>query len=123
MLRWIPFEESKGRTPVSALANAANYSSRHLKNVFDQWVGLSPKMFSRITRFQAILGEMDPEIPPKWTDMAYGHGYVDQSHLIRDFEEFAGLSPAEFFATVVSDEIASVSAWKALQPDGLRSAS
>lgn len=60
-------------------------------------VGLNPKHFHRIQRFQEILAKVDPVPEPAWEQIALEHGYFDQSHLIRDFVEFSGLGPADYF--------------------------
>lgn len=109
--------DSKGGTSVGELAAQAGVSERHLKRLFDQWVGLSPKLFSRITRFQALCDGLTPASEPDWAELAFDHGYFDQSHLIRDFTEFAGVSPTAFFAAM-RDPVGGAG-WTAMQPAGM----
>ncbi len=90
------------------------YSQRHVLGLFRRWVGLSPKQYARIRRFQQMLtrlargpGAANPDLAdltlcthglpdPDWADLAAEHGYYDQSHLVRDFREFAGLTPSAY---------------------------
>lgn len=102
--------EAQGGARVEDLARKAGCSARHLKRLFDQWVGLSPKIFSRIVRFQALCGRLTDASQADWVGLANDHGYFDQSHLIRDFSDFAGLTPMEFLKGAAS--------WTAMQPQG-----
>lgn len=86
-----------GGRPVAALAKDIGISERGLERRFKQSVGLSPKMFSRILRFQSVLRSLESAATPGILDAAADFGYYDQSHLINDFRQFAGVSPAVFF--------------------------
>jgi len=92
-----------GNVSISALANASAITTRQLERVFLNEIGVSPKMFSRIKRFQRALWQSQasprrsgPDGQPtarRWIDIACECGYADQSHLIRDFAQFAGETP------------------------------
>jgi AraC-like DNA-binding protein len=85
--------ETAGLISVSGLAKQANLSNRQLERRFLDTVGMTPKRFCRIRRFQRVLQAM--EAPgAKWADAAVECGYYDQAHLIRDFRRFSGLTPA-----------------------------
>lgn len=88
--------ENGGR-PIAALAKDMGISERGLERRFKQSIGLSPKMFSRIVRFQGVLRSLESAAAPGILDAAADFGYYDQSHLINDFRQFAGVSPAAFF--------------------------
>jgi AraC-like DNA-binding protein len=60
-------------------------------------VGIGPKRFARILRFQRALREKTDDARA-WADVALDCGYCDQAHFIRDFKSFTGTSPARFFA-------------------------
>lgn len=81
--------------PSTALAKQLHISSRELERRFREYVGLSPKQLSRTFRFQDVLQKKF--IASSLTDVAHSSGYYDQSHFIRDFKAFSGLSPAGFF--------------------------
>ncbi|HXR91218.1 MAG TPA: helix-turn-helix domain-containing protein [Steroidobacteraceae bacterium] len=87
---------SCGRSPVARLAANIGVSERRLLDVFRSEVGLTPKMFGRISRFQGALTALHPSDAADWAQLACVCGYFDQSHLIRDFLEFSGLSPEQY---------------------------
>jgi transcriptional regulator GlxA family with amidase domain len=80
---------SNGAAQVEDLASNAAISRRHLERVFLRKVGIGPKLFSRIVRFQHLLRAPQSD----WALMAADSGYFDQAHLIRDFREFTGQTP------------------------------
>jgi AraC-like DNA-binding protein len=85
--------ETAGLIPVSGLAKRVNLSNRQLERRFLDAVGMTPKRFCRIRRFQRVLQAME-EPKTNWADAAVECGYYDQAHLIRDFRRFSGLTPA-----------------------------
>jgi AraC-like DNA-binding protein len=92
----------RGLVRVGDLATAAGVSRRQLERVFLDQVGLSPKLFLRIIRFQEALGALrDRPARPDWARVAVEHGFYDQAHFIRDFRAFAGATPG---ALPITDE-------------------
>jgi AraC-like DNA-binding protein len=89
-------ERTDGRIRTRELVRQAALSERRFIDGFRREVGLTPKGFGRITRFQRALGELRRSEHPDWAELAVTCGYFDQSHLIRDFATFAGVSPADF---------------------------
>jgi AraC-like DNA-binding protein len=81
------------RGSVDALARNAGCSARTLERRFDRFVGISPKEFSRIRRFQRALRLAREQPMLYWSTIAARAGYSDQSHLVRDFRQFAGRAP------------------------------
>jgi AraC-like DNA-binding protein len=72
-------------------------SERRFIELFKAEVAIRPKLFSRICRFQHATSLIDPHaVRVDWAVIAADCGYCDQSHLIRDFETFAGLTPGEY---------------------------
>jgi len=71
-------------------------SHRRFVEVFKAQVGLTPKLFHRVQRFQRILAYAGRAPALEWSHLAVDCGFFDQSHLIRDFVEFSGFSPAQF---------------------------
>jgi AraC-like DNA-binding protein len=63
---------------------------------FTDEVGLTPKLFWRIQRFQEALRLVRTGRRPAWADVALDCGYYDQAHFIRDFRAFSGLTPPAF---------------------------
>lgn len=93
---------------VADAADATGLSDRQVRNIFERWIGISPKAFARIERFRRVLaasgaveladplnnGEGLP--PPDWAALAAATGYSDQSHLHHDFVAFAGMTPGAY---------------------------
>jgi AraC-like DNA-binding protein len=80
--------------PVGEVCEATGLSARRFIEVFRQQIGMTPKQYSRVRRFQAIIQGLPEGRGVDWCDVALGAGYCDQSHLIHDFREFSGISPA-----------------------------
>ena len=87
---------SKGSLPLKTLQGTLQMTERSFERKFKQWVGISPKLFARICRFQASLTQLRNNDYQKLSDIAFENDYADQSHLIRSFKEFAGLSPNQY---------------------------
>ena len=87
---------SRGNLSLPDLQHRLGLSERTLERKFQQQVGISPKLFARISRFQASLQQLRTDRHAKLSDIAYDNGYTDQSYFIRSFKEFTGLSPREF---------------------------
>jgi AraC-like DNA-binding protein len=76
---------------------AARYgiTSRYLQKLFVQYTGLTPKLYSKIHRFQNSLQLVIRNESPL-TAIAYDCGYFDQSHFIREFKSFTGITPSGY---------------------------
>jgi len=70
-----------------------NLSERSLERLFLAHIGITPILYARICRFQASLSLLRQGGFRSLTDIAYSLGYFDQSHFIRDFKLFSGVSP------------------------------
>jgi len=92
-------EEMDGTINIEALAADFFTGKRHLERKFMQSVGLSLKQLARITRFQHVLGLIERKEYGNLTSLAYKGGFYDQAHFIKDFKEFTGLNPREYFST------------------------
>ncbi len=86
------------------LAHDACLSTRQFERKFRERLGVSPKLFARITRFRHAykLRENDPI--RSWIDIAYACGYFDPNHLIKDFQQFAGTNPSQLFEEEVAHQ-------------------
>jgi AraC-like DNA-binding protein len=85
-----------GKLSIEALAVQTGFTRKHLGNLFQQQVGLSPKALARVHRFRGaldILNRANGEVP--WAALAEQCGFYDQSHLINEFRRFTGFSPTE----------------------------
>ena len=88
--------QSKGAISLNKLQEQLQLSERMLERRFKQYVGISPKLFSRICRFQSSLKQLRNNDYNKLSDIAFEHEYADQSHFIRSFKEFAGFFPYQY---------------------------
>jgi AraC-like DNA-binding protein len=91
---WIA--RSGGRVPIEWIANEIGISRQHLSRRFLQHVGVSPKTFARVMRFESLMRAARTSTRD-WGALAADHGYFDQAHLIADFRELAGSTPVPFF--------------------------
>ena len=85
-----------GQKRIDALANETNLSTRQLERVFREHVGLGPKTYSQLVRFDRAARAISSRGKMPWAHFALTHGYSDQAHFINDFREFAGVTPAQF---------------------------
>ncbi len=86
----------RGTAPVAEVLNSIGLSNRRFIELFQHEVGLTPKLFHRIMRFQDVITGLGPADRVNWIDVALGCGYYDQAHFIHDFRTFAGLSPTAY---------------------------
>lgn len=87
--------------PNSTIRDVAKYvglSQRRFIQVFKSEVGMKPKLFSRIQRFNRTRAFLEENTVLDWVALSVDQGYFDQSHMIREFNEFSGLSPAHFIS-------------------------
>jgi AraC-like DNA-binding protein len=86
---------------IETIAPRYAISPRYLQKLFLQYVGVTPKIYSNINRFQRSLKQVNKG-EASLTAIAYNSGYADQSHFIREFKSFTGTSPSiylpEFFS-------------------------
>lgn len=92
---------SHGAENLEALADSLSLSPRTLQRLFARQVGISPKLLARIVRFQRVLRAWRAN-PRTFARVAVESGYFDQSHLVRDFRDFAGAPPAGLLAALPS---------------------
>lgn len=88
--------QSGGGARVRDMASRIGLSQRRFIQVFAAEVGLTPKQYCRVRRFQQARELVPSGKSPDWAQVATHCGYFDQSHLIRDFIEYSGLSPADY---------------------------
>ena len=87
---------AKSDYPLTELIDDYPTSQKNLIDQFKKYVGLTPKYYHRILRFNEMLKKTQNNEAICWTDIAYVCGYSDQSHFIKEFKHFLGLNPREF---------------------------
>ena len=88
--------DSRGACSIEALSRETGYSHRHLIALFRRAVGLTPKVYARIRRFQRAIARAAHARGSGWAEVALACGFCDQSHLTREFQAFAGVSPGAY---------------------------
>jgi AraC-like DNA-binding protein len=88
---------ANGQLSVNELSKQNNTNRRQLARKFSSDIGLSPKQLSKTVRLQAALKILLTKDVASLTDLAYENEYYDQAHFIKDFKEFTGLTPKEFY--------------------------
>lgn len=86
-----------GYGSLSKFADGYGISQKHLIDRFKRVVGITPKIYSRIRRFQRVVQQLQTTDEVDWADIVYTCGYFDQAHFIRDFSEFSGYTPTEYY--------------------------
>ncbi|MFF5078920.1 helix-turn-helix domain-containing protein [Actinoplanes sp. NPDC000266] len=85
-----------GRVSVAAVAGEVGWSGRHLTDRFRAEVGLRPKEAARVARFDRARRALRPGA--RFSDLASGFGFFDQSHFVREFQALAGCAPSQWLA-------------------------
>jgi AraC-like DNA-binding protein len=86
---------ANGMLSVSDITSTLFVTERQLERIFKTSIGLSPKFYCRIIRFNHIFQYMQKE-NTKWADVFYNAGFYDQSHFIRNFKAFTGEEPSSY---------------------------
>ena len=80
----------------SSINSGIHMSQRSFQRLFKQYVGISPRMYTRINQFNKALNQLESGDFQLLTQLAYDTNYADQAHFTRSFKEFTGLTPTEF---------------------------
>jgi AraC-like DNA-binding protein len=78
------------------LSDEIGYSQKHFIHLFRGQVGVSPKQYLKIMRFQKTICAIEHHQPIPWNQVALNSGYYDQAHFIHDFKHFSGFTPNEY---------------------------
>ncbi|HEY3739179.1 MAG TPA: AraC family transcriptional regulator [Bryobacteraceae bacterium] len=90
--------------PLERVIETTGASPRHLRRLCQEHAGVSPKFLSRILRFRQAVERLRKQRPQAaWADFAAVCGYFDQAHMIREFQEFAGVSPGRFVQSLLDE--------------------
>jgi AraC-like DNA-binding protein len=99
LLQGIPDIHNTTINPVKSIAAKAAITERSVQQRFKKYTGYSPKSLLRFLRFKQVLQEVmqwEETEKKSWFDVINKYGYHDQSHLIKDFKYFTGVSPKRF---------------------------
>jgi AraC-like DNA-binding protein len=90
------FQSAPQPRSVAEVAAATNFTAKRLIELFREHVGLTPKLFCRIRRFQDALSRTASGKRVIWSQVAADCGYFDQAHFVRDFQAFSGINPTAY---------------------------
>jgi AraC-like DNA-binding protein len=92
------FAAPDGMARVSDVTDVIALSPKRFIERFKTEVGLTPKRYCRLLRFQAAVARAHRMNGEAWADLAAACGYFDQAHFIHDFREFSGMTPGAYEA-------------------------
>ncbi|MDD6394986.1 MAG: helix-turn-helix domain-containing protein [Firmicutes bacterium] len=92
----VDINRTRGGIHIAELAEKLNYSERHLSRIFQDTMGMSPKTFARIVRFQNVIEIILSSAPQHMSDYFIDLGYSDQAHFQREFKQYSGMTPKSF---------------------------
>ncbi len=85
---------------IADVSREIGWSRRWLSHAFAEQVGITPKRYCRLVRFQHVVREIASQRTVDWASIALAGGFYDQAHLIHEFRAFSGLSPEAFLKSV-----------------------
>jgi AraC-like DNA-binding protein len=91
----LALHRQRGCLSISGLADRSGLSLRQFERRFAAEVGMSPKLYARVARFEAAVESKAREPHLRWTDVAHDLGYHDQMHMVRDFRQLASSTPSD----------------------------
>ncbi len=97
---WARLVQSGGRARIEDVARDVGWGRRHLAARFRAELGLTPKAYARVVRFERALAALRAPHPAPLAAIAAAAGYADQAHLTREVRTFAGTTPAALLAQV-----------------------
>ena len=95
-LRW--FAHNPSIASVAETARQIGWSERRFSQVFREEVGLTPKVWCRIQRFQSAVRQLHAGVDIPWAELALDCGYYDQSHFANEFRAFSGVDATTYSA-------------------------
>jgi AraC-like DNA-binding protein len=92
------FQQAPHIRSVLDVTRDAGLSRRRFAQLFREQVGITPKLYCRVLRFQHIVRKLSTGAPVDWADVALAGGYCDQAHLAHEFRAFSGIAPGAWLA-------------------------
>jgi AraC-like DNA-binding protein len=96
-------DQTTGSQRIGDICEQVGLSNKHMIAIFRQIVGLPPKAMARILRFHRLIEDVRERENVDWALLAQQFHYYDQSHLIREFRQFAGVAPSDYIARRTPD--------------------
>jgi AraC-like DNA-binding protein len=92
------FEVVPGISTVREVARRTGWSERRFSQMFREEVGLSPKTWCRVQRFQRVVRQLHAGVDVPWAELALSCGFYDQSHFANEFRAFSGIDATTYSA-------------------------
>lgn len=93
-----------GQTSLQEIIQKSGVSDKHFIHLFKKFLGLTPKQFQRVLRFNELLQVVKREEEISWSAVSAACGYFDQAHFIKEFKRFCGINPKAFLEDNKSNE-------------------
>ena len=90
------FHNSHHYVPVARVVEQTGLNAARFIAAFRDQVGLTPKVYARITRFRRVISKIPAATRVDWTSIALNCGYFDQAHFNHDFRAFTGMTPSAY---------------------------
>ena len=87
---------SPNQYSIKTISDKAGYSQKHIIKLFKEHVGVTPKEFLKVIRFQKVIQQVQYHQSVDWSQIAFDCGFYDQSHFIADFKDFSGFTPSDY---------------------------
>lgn len=81
---------------IARMNHQIGYSQKHFTEMFRRQIGVTPKSYLKIMRFQKAVQTIDGADSPDWGRISQDCGFYDQAHFINDFKHFSGFTPAKY---------------------------
>lgn len=89
--------QNKGDLRFNEISNHFNINYKKLERLFNKFLGINPKTYIRIIRFNSVINQYKSAEVSNLTQLGLQNGFFDQSHFIREFKQFTSLTPKQFF--------------------------
>jgi AraC-like DNA-binding protein len=109
-IRWASaqIERTHGAVRILDLCRELGVSRKHLNHWFQRQVGLAPKQYAGVARFQQLVAHLTRQPATDWSELAQNCGFYDQAHLVHDCHAFAGMAPTALRESLSPDGIATI---------------
>ena len=81
---------------IARMNSKIGYSQKHFTSMFRKQVGVTPKAYLKIMRFQKAISTIDRNHPIEWRHISLDCGFYDQAHFINDFKHYSGFTPEQY---------------------------
>ena len=90
-------KKTGGNININRMISEACLSRKQFERIFAERIGMSPKQYLKIIRFQFAIFQKQQNINLNMTELSCDSGYFDQSHFIKDFKSLCGMTPKQYF--------------------------